>query len=113
MDEPKYGDGGAEILPLSGLTKRRLRTFERALGAPERLDNNVCIAEFESIAPQGSARLMGRWRHCEVMKKTKSHCHDHRFPAVVVSCAVRCATTLTIPNTRISLSSRQQRRLHP
>ena len=33
----KFGDGGADILPLSGLTKRRVRALARSLGAPERL----------------------------------------------------------------------------
>ncbi len=33
----KYGDGGADILPLSGLTKRQGRTMLEYLGAPERL----------------------------------------------------------------------------
>lgn len=31
----KYGDGGADILPLSGLTKRQGRAILRALGVPE------------------------------------------------------------------------------
>ncbi len=33
----KYGDGGADILPLTGLTKRQGRAMMRELGAPERL----------------------------------------------------------------------------
>jgi NAD+ synthase len=33
----KYGDGGADILPLSGLSKRQGRTMLEYLGAPERL----------------------------------------------------------------------------
>jgi NAD+ synthase len=33
----KFGDGGADILPLSGLTKRQGRALLEALGAPERL----------------------------------------------------------------------------
>ena len=33
----KFGDGGADILPLSGLTKRQGRALLKALGAPERL----------------------------------------------------------------------------
>jgi NAD+ synthase len=33
----KYGDGGADILPLSGLTKRQGRSLLIELGAPERL----------------------------------------------------------------------------
>ncbi|MFC6355324.1 ammonia-dependent NAD(+) synthetase [Luethyella okanaganae] len=33
----KYGDGGADILPLTGLTKRQGKQLLRQLGAPERL----------------------------------------------------------------------------
>jgi NAD+ synthase len=33
----KFGDGGADILPLSGLTKRQGRSLLEYLGAPERL----------------------------------------------------------------------------
>ena len=33
----KFGDGGADILPLSGLTKRQGRALLEALQAPERL----------------------------------------------------------------------------
>jgi NAD+ synthase len=33
----KFGDGGADILPLSGLTKRQGRSLLEHLGAPERL----------------------------------------------------------------------------
>jgi NAD+ synthase len=33
----KFGDGGADILPLSGLTKRQGRALLESLGAPERL----------------------------------------------------------------------------
>src|SRR5664279_2896430 len=33
----KFGDGGADILPLSGLTKRQGRALLEHLGAPERL----------------------------------------------------------------------------
>jgi len=33
----KYGDGGADILPLSGLNKRQGRSLLQALGAPDKL----------------------------------------------------------------------------
>ena len=33
----KFGDGGADVLPLSGLTKRQGRALLESLGAPERL----------------------------------------------------------------------------
>ncbi|WP_272653818.1 MULTISPECIES: ammonia-dependent NAD(+) synthetase [Microbacterium] len=41
----KFGDGAADILPLSGLTKRQGRAMLRALGAPERLYLKVPTAD--------------------------------------------------------------------
>jgi NAD+ synthase len=48
----KYGDGGADILPLAGLTKRRVRALARALGASPRLVEKVPTADLESLTPQ-------------------------------------------------------------
>jgi NAD+ synthase len=48
----KFGDGGADILPLSGLTKRRVRALAQALGAPANLANKVPTADLESLTPQ-------------------------------------------------------------
>jgi NAD+ synthase len=50
----KFGDGGADILPLSGLTKRRVRALAEALGAPSHLVNKVPTADLESLTPQKS-----------------------------------------------------------
>jgi NAD+ synthase len=41
----KYGDGGADLLPLSGLTKRQGRALLQHLGAPERLYHKVPTAD--------------------------------------------------------------------
>jgi NAD+ synthase len=41
----KYGDGGADLLPLSGLTKRQGRALLQHLGAPERLYDKVPTAD--------------------------------------------------------------------
>ncbi|WNC95349.1 ammonia-dependent NAD(+) synthetase (plasmid) [Paraburkholderia sp. FT54] len=48
----KFGDGAADILPLSGLTKRRVRALARGLGASDRLANKVPTADLESLTPQ-------------------------------------------------------------
>jgi len=48
----KYGDGGADVLPLSGLTKRRVRALARSMGAPERLVMKVPTADLESLTPE-------------------------------------------------------------
>ena len=47
----KFGDGAADILPLSGLTKRRVRAVAKALGAPDRLVFKVPTADLESNYP--------------------------------------------------------------
>lgn len=47
----KFGDGAADILPLSGLTKRRVRALARALGAPDNLVEKVPTADLEELVP--------------------------------------------------------------
>lgn len=47
----KYGDGGADILPLTGLTKRQGRALLEHLGAPERLYLKVPTADLLDADP--------------------------------------------------------------
>jgi NAD+ synthase len=47
----KFGDGAADLTPLSGLTKRRVRAIASALGAPDDLVFKVPTADLESDAP--------------------------------------------------------------
>lgn len=47
----KFGDGAADVLPLAGLNKRRVRAMAAALGAPEHLVWKVPTADLESDAP--------------------------------------------------------------
>jgi NAD+ synthase len=48
----KLGDGGADVLPLAGLTKRRVRAMAAALGASERLSKKTPTADLETLTPQ-------------------------------------------------------------
>ncbi|GGB10701.1 ammonia-dependent NAD(+) synthetase [Macrococcus hajekii] len=48
----KYGDGGADILPLAGLNKRQGREILKALGCPEHLYNKKPTADLEEDKPQ-------------------------------------------------------------
>ncbi|MBI2747419.1 MAG: ammonia-dependent NAD(+) synthetase [Burkholderiales bacterium] len=47
----KFGDGGFDLSPLGGLTKRRVRALALALGGDERLAHKVPTADLESIRP--------------------------------------------------------------
>lgn len=47
----KFGDGAADITPLSGLTKRRVRALGRVLGVPAILVDKIPTADLESLAP--------------------------------------------------------------
>lgn len=47
----KFGDGAADILPLAGLTKRRVRSLAEQMGAPRDLVFKVPTADLESDAP--------------------------------------------------------------
>lgn len=48
----KYGDGGVDLVPLAGLTKRRVRAVAARLGAPDDLVAKVPTADLESMTPQ-------------------------------------------------------------
>ncbi|WP_151633115.1 ammonia-dependent NAD(+) synthetase [Noviherbaspirillum aerium] len=47
----KHGDGAADVTPLTGLTKRRVRAVAAALGAPDPLVFKVPTADLENLAP--------------------------------------------------------------
>ncbi|MEV5903907.1 ammonia-dependent NAD(+) synthetase [Streptomyces sp. NPDC052127] len=47
----KFGDGAADLVPLSGLTKRRVRAIAEALGAPAELVHKVPTADLETLDP--------------------------------------------------------------
>lgn len=47
----KHGDGAADVVPLTGLTKRRVRALGTALGAPQELVMKVPTADLESLRP--------------------------------------------------------------
>ncbi|MCX5590016.1 ammonia-dependent NAD(+) synthetase [Alcaligenes endophyticus] len=47
----KYGDGAADLMPLGGLNKRRVRALGTALGASHALVYKVPTADLESLTP--------------------------------------------------------------
>ncbi len=48
----KFGDGGFDLTPLGGLTKRRVRAMALEMGADEVLALKVPTADLESLRPQ-------------------------------------------------------------
>ncbi|GAB3550543.1 ammonia-dependent NAD(+) synthetase [Noviherbaspirillum agri] len=47
----KHGDGAADVTPLTGLTKRRVRAIAAEFGAPQDLVYKVPTADLENLAP--------------------------------------------------------------
>ncbi|MEV0151389.1 MULTISPECIES: ammonia-dependent NAD(+) synthetase [unclassified Nonomuraea] len=47
----KFGDGAADVVPLTGLTKRRVRAMAEALGAPSALVWKTPTADLETLNP--------------------------------------------------------------
>ncbi|MFE9253209.1 ammonia-dependent NAD(+) synthetase [Streptomyces sp. NPDC007088] len=47
----KFGDGAADVVPLTGLTKRRVRAVAARLGAPAELVGKVPTADLETLSP--------------------------------------------------------------
>lgn len=48
----KFGDGAADVTPLAGLSKRRVRSLGQTLGAPSQLVGKRPTADLESLSPQ-------------------------------------------------------------
>jgi len=47
----KHGDGAADVVPLAGLTKRRVREIAGELGAPPELVSKTPTADLETLVP--------------------------------------------------------------
>lgn len=47
----KFGDGAADVMPLSGLNKRRVRALSGYLGGPDRLVHKIPTGDLESLTP--------------------------------------------------------------
>ncbi|MDN5844094.1 MAG: ammonia-dependent NAD(+) synthetase [Alcaligenaceae bacterium] len=47
----KFGDGAADVTPLAGLSKRRVRALAQAMGAPQELVYKVPTADLELLTP--------------------------------------------------------------
>ncbi|MFI7357865.1 ammonia-dependent NAD(+) synthetase [Streptomyces avidinii] len=47
----KFGDGAADVVPLTGLTKRRVRAIADELGAPSQLVHKTPTADLETLDP--------------------------------------------------------------
>jgi NAD+ synthase len=47
----KFGDGCADILPLYGLNKRRVRALAKAMGASQDICMKVPTADLETLTP--------------------------------------------------------------
>ena len=47
----KFGDGGADVLPLYGLNKRRVRALAEALGASVEISKKIPTADLEDLTP--------------------------------------------------------------
>jgi NAD+ synthase len=47
----RFGDGAADLLPLFGLNKRRVRVLAQNLGAPPDLVGKVPTADLENLVP--------------------------------------------------------------
>ncbi len=48
----KFGDGACDIAPLTGLTKRRIKSIAQYLGAPASIINKIPTADLENLKPQ-------------------------------------------------------------
>lgn len=93
----KFGDGAADILPLAGLNKRRIRAIATLLGAPKELVFKVPTADLEEkrpLRPDEDAygvtyeeiddflegRKIGADSEAKIMKFYRSSAHKRALP---------------------------------
>ena len=98
----KFGDGGADILPLAGLNKRRVRAVARALGGDELIVMKVPTADLEELRPlrPTSTRTASPTTRSTTSSKaspspttcTKRCCASTTVRATSARCRTRCST---------------------
>lgn len=86
----KFGDGGADLLPLSGLTKRQGSALLQHLGAPERLYQKVPTADLLDHEPGQSDEANLGLRYADIDAFLEGHEID---PAVAEKIEARFLQT--------------------
>lgn len=81
----KFGDGAADILPLSGLNKRRVRALAVYLGAPSDLVEKIPTADLENLVPVSHTMRLTTSSKAKRSTKRRTGVYFMRIPAQPIS----------------------------
>lgn len=89
----KFGDGAADILPLSGLNKRRVRALAVYLGAPSDLVEKIPTADLENLVPVSHDEIddflegqeINEAAHRRILHAHSSTAHKRALPVTTIA----------------------------
>ena len=93
----KYGDGGADVLPLSGLTKRQGAALLKYLGAPERLYTKPPTADLLDQKPGQTDETELGVSYTEIDDYLEGKSVDERVAAVIEAMYLRTRHKRSMP----------------
>ncbi len=103
----KFGDGAADLTPLFGLPKRRVRDVARQLGAPEDLVEKIPTADLEDDKPLIPDEVALGVRYSVVDDYLEGHRVDPKDEAAILSWHRRTAHKRALPVTPAGWEARR------
>jgi NAD+ synthase len=105
----KFGDGAADLLPLAGLNKRRVRAIASYLGAPAKLIGKVPTADLDDGAPLRPDEDVYGVTYDQIDDFLEGKAVNQAVAGTIASAYRATAHKRTLPVAHSSRSGRQER----
>ena len=105
----KFGDGAADLLPLAGLNKRRVRAIASYLGAPAKLIGKVPTADLDDGAPLRPDEDVYGVTYDQIDDFLEGKAVNESVAGTIASAYRATAHKRTLPVAHSSRSGRQER----
>ena len=105
----KFGDGAADLLPLAGLNKRRVRAIASYLGAPAKLIGKVPTADLDDGAPLRPDEDVYGVTYDQIDDFLEGMAVNQAVAGTIASACRATARKRTLPMAHSSRSGRQER----
>lgn len=105
----KFGDGAADLLPLAGLNKRRVRAIASYLGAPAKLIGKVPTADLDDGAPLRPDEDVYGVTYDQIDDFLEGKAVNQAVAGTIASACRATARKRTLPMAHSSRSGRQER----
>ena len=105
----KFGDGAADLLPLAGLNKRRVRAIASYLGAPAKLIGKVPTADLDDGAPLRPDEDVYGVTYDQIDDFLEGKAVNQAVAGTIASACRATAHKRTLPMAHSSRSGRQER----